>query len=121
MTDHDGVLLRTIRRHAPLRRIEREDRKAPFTPDLVPRGTVKVHMRGQVSGTPGCFIGKPMRLDVHISDKATIRIEGRGNQTLHWITVATIIKSGSYSIPALMEMRATVWGNSGTVQATQRP
>ena len=120
MTRH-GVLIRTVKSYSSPKLANREDRKARYQPDLVSKGTTNRNLVCPISGTPGCFVGKAMPLEIYISDKATVRIEGRGNQTLHWITVATFTASGLYSIPALFELRATLWGNTGTVQVTQRP
>ena len=118
---HGGTLFRVVKRYSSPKLAAKEDKKARYIASLVAAETRLRNLIGPISGTPLCFVGKAMPLDVQISDKATIHIEGRGNQTLHWITVATFTASGNYTIPALTELRATVWGNTGTVKVTQRP
>lgn len=115
-------MIRTvIRRHPPHKPIPKEERFAPFIPALVPKGILAPDFIGPISGTPRCFVGKGMPIEVLISDSASILIEGRGNQTLHWIEVATLTIQGTHTIPAMSEMRATVRRNTGAVHVIQRP
>ena len=115
-------MIRTIiRKHPPAKPTPIENRTAPYIPALVPKGTYAKAYVGPISGTPRSFVGKAIPLEVMISDQASILIEGRDNQTLHWIEVATITTQGPHIIPALAEMRATVWGNTGGVYVIQRP
>lgn len=115
-------MIRTIiRRHPPPKPTPKEERFAPFIPALVPEGIRAPDFIGPISGTPRCFVGKGMPIEVLISDSASILIEGRGNQTPHWIEVVTLTTQGQHIIPAMGEMRATVQRNTGTVHLVQRP
>lgn len=115
-------MIRTIiRRHPPHKPSPKEERIAPYIPALVPKGIRAPDFIGPISGTPRCFVGKGMSIEVLISDSASILIEGRGNQTLHWIEVATLTTQGQHTIPAMTEMRATVKRNTGAVHVIQRP
>jgi hypothetical protein len=115
-------MIRTIiRKHPPAKPTPIEDRRAPYIPALIPKGIHAATFVGPISGTPRCFVGKGMPLEVMISDTASILIEGRGNQTLHWIEVATLTNQGQHIIPAMTEMRATVRRNTGAVHVIQRP
>lgn len=115
-------MIRTIiRKHPPAKPTPIEDRIAPYIPALIPRGIRASDFVGPISGTPRSVVGKGLPVDVMISDSASILIEGRGNQTLHWIEVATITSEGRHIIPAMSEMRATVRRNTGAVHVLQRP
>ena len=115
-------MIRTIlRQYPPHKPLPKEGLFAPFILTLVPEGTRSPDFIGPISGTPRCFVGKGMLIEVLISDSASILIEGRGNQTLHWIDVATLTTQGQHIIPAMSEMRATVRRNTGAVHLIQRP
>lgn len=62
-----------------------------------------------------------MPVEVEITNRATVLIEGRPNPTLGWITAAVFTASEHRTIPSLTELRATVSGNTGSVSVTQRP
>lgn len=90
---------------------------ARFTPDLVPQGTTYASFTGPISGIPRGLVspGEGLPVNVTISDKAVVIIEGRSHPSLHWIEVGTFVSSETRHIGALNELRATVHHNTGKV------
>lgn len=113
--------MKTIRRYKSLKPVPPEERTARYVPSLVPAGTTSTTFTGPVSGTPDCFVGKALPVEVVITDSATVLIEGRPNPTLGWITAGVFTATANTTIPAMTELRATVSKNTGAVSVIQRP
>ncbi len=56
-------------------------------------------------------------LQVVISLAATVTLEGRVNPSMPWVQLAQVIASGYTMVDVLPEIRATIAGNTGTVDA----